>query len=356
MHILPLQGANIESDRARARTNLTVTGTFKTAAATTSKRTAAPFRPISGATKLSNDLAVVIGANTQTSLHNKPLKIITEVDGDILLLDFSGATGRLFISVSETNIDEVLSLSDLSNVPTAFLTEIQQDQIYGTIFEELKKKIPHKITSTPSPPTLLLSKGESSGEQQEGNPQSAHLSSPATGTRGDDDDDDDDDASLIDDISSTISSINNVLQGTDGYDTDIESGAVSWLSAKKSHPLCVEVVVHEDHDMTGRAQYRDLCGQSKIIPCSYFMAHIQDRELVLRYHQFSTEDLRAIARTLSVRTLILLAGQLMCCVSIVFSSPICSLNVYFWMGITCNRKQRNTFLKWSSPTISSRNW
>jgi hypothetical protein len=61
-----------------------------------------------------------------------------------------------------------------------------------------------------------------------------------------------------------------------------------------------EVVIQEDHDITGKAQYRDLCLQSKIIPCSYFMAHIEDREMVLRYHQFSTDDVRAIAKALSV--------------------------------------------------------
>lgn len=31
------------------------------------------------------------------------------------------------------------------------------------------------------------------------------------------------------------------------------------------------------------------------------MAHIEDREMILRYHQFSTEDIRAIAKSLSVR-------------------------------------------------------
>jgi hypothetical protein len=31
------------------------------------------------------------------------------------------------------------------------------------------------------------------------------------------------------------------------------------------------------------------------------MAHIQDKEMVLRYHQFSTDDIRAIAKTLCVR-------------------------------------------------------
>lgn len=31
------------------------------------------------------------------------------------------------------------------------------------------------------------------------------------------------------------------------------------------------------------------------------MAHIQDREMVLRYHQFSTDDIRVIAKALCVR-------------------------------------------------------
>ena len=52
--------------------------------------------------------------------------------------------------------------------------------------------------------------------------------------------------------------------------------------------------------MSRKSQYRELCQQSNVIPCTYFMAHIQDKELVLRYHQFNTEDIRVIARTLSV--------------------------------------------------------
>lgn len=55
----------------------------------------------------------------------------------------------------ETNIDEILGLSDLSNVPTAFLTEIQQDQVYETIFQELQKKLPRRNPQK-SPPSLLF--------------------------------------------------------------------------------------------------------------------------------------------------------------------------------------------------------
>ena len=100
------------------------------------------------------------------------------------------------------------------------------------------------------------------------------------------------------------------------------------------------MTVQEDHDVSGKNQYRDLCRQSNIIPCSYFMAHIQDRELVLRYHQFSTEDIRTIARTLSVRTVTEMFIEHFDC-----SSPMCLLNVYYWMAIIYNNKQRNIFLK-----------
>jgi hypothetical protein len=58
--------------------------------------------------------------------------------------------------------------------------------------------------------------------------------------------------------------------------------------------------MEENVDITGKTQYRDLCEQSKIIPCSYFMAHIQDTEMILRYHQFNTDDIRVITKTLSV--------------------------------------------------------
>ena len=62
----------------------------------------------------------------------------------------------------------------------------------------------------------------------------------------------------------------------------------------------LEPAVQEDHDSTGREQYRELCHRAKTIPCSYFLAHIQDSEMILRYHQFNTEDIRVITKTLAV--------------------------------------------------------
>jgi hypothetical protein len=112
----------------------------------------------------------------------------------------------------ETNIDEILSLPDLSGVPTAFLTEIQQDQVYETIFQELQKKLPRR-NAPASPSTLFIV-----GEQEQQKSVSPHLATE------DDDNDIDDDTSVNDELSSSVSSENNASPSQDGYDTDIESG------------------------------------------------------------------------------------------------------------------------------------
>lgn len=72
------------------------------------------------------------------------------------------------------------------------------------------------------------------------------------------------------------------------------------LTNQSNSRILSEIIIPEDHDISGRAQYRELCLQSKLIPCSYFMAHIQEKEMILRYHQFSTDDIRVIAKILCV--------------------------------------------------------
>jgi len=94
----------------------------------------------------------------------------------------------------------------------------------------------------------------------------------------------DDDKNITDEISSSIVRKNNPEPSNDGYDTDIE----------------LESVEKETYDAIGKNRYRQLCEETKIVPCSYFMAHIEKDEMVLRYHQFSTEDIRAITKTLIV--------------------------------------------------------
>ncbi|CAF1398584.1 unnamed protein product [Adineta steineri] len=224
----------------QVRTNI-IAGTTPKTTPSTRKRDVALSKSNSSETRTSSCLSIPIENNSKESRHHKPMKIITEVD--------------------ETNIDEILNLSDLSRVPTTFLTEIRQDKVYGTILKEIQKKLP------PQPPITLLEQ-----EQQKSLP-SHQLN---------DDIFLDYDTNNTNDILSSASS-EDPTSSQDGYDTDIES----------------EIIISSDHDITGRAQYHELCVQSKIVPCSYFMAHIQDKEMILRHHQFNTDDIRAIAKALS---------------------------------------------------------
>jgi hypothetical protein len=112
---------------------------------------------------------------------------------------------RSSLTFLDTNIDEVLRLSDLSMVPKSFLTEIQEDQVYETILHELQKKISHQISLK----TLSV--------QEQQKPLSPHLLAI-------NDDDDDDDISIADGTSSSTSSEKNDAPFRDDYDTDIELG------------------------------------------------------------------------------------------------------------------------------------
>lgn len=121
----------------------------------------------------------------------------------------------------ETNIDEILSLPDLSGVPNAFLTEIQQDQVYETIYQELQKKIPKQSQLSFPPPSDITS------EQDQQKPLSPHLLSLEVDA---DDDLIDNDTNMNDELSSSTSSENNV-SSPDDYDTDIELGVNIFFSS-----------------------------------------------------------------------------------------------------------------------------
>lgn len=112
----------------------------------------------------------------------------------------------IVVCVVDMNIDEVLRLSDLSLVPQSFIDEIQRDQVYETILEELQKKSPHH----------LLSKPAAIPEEDEQQPFSPHLLAI--------DDDDDDNLSIADETSSSTSSESNEAPAHEDYDTDIEPG------------------------------------------------------------------------------------------------------------------------------------
>lgn len=123
-----------------------------------------------------------------------------------------------FYYISDTNVDEVLSFSDPTMIPSSFLTEIQQDDIYSTILEELQKRFAIHLQ-----PKL---DDEQQQQQQPDKIFSPHLF--ALQDDGDDDNEDEDDRlSLGDDIISTVSSEPHDLPvEEEDYDTDIEPGKI----------------------------------------------------------------------------------------------------------------------------------
>ena len=124
-------------------------------------------------------------------------------------------------SFLETNIDEVLTLPDLSTVPETFITEIQQDKVYGTILQELQKKLPHRTSPTTPPPFIAESELEDEQTRRQTQEQTSKLSFLVDNS---DENIIDNDTNIDDDSSSTASSETNLLSPQDGYDTDIESG------------------------------------------------------------------------------------------------------------------------------------
>ena len=190
---------------------------------------------------MSSELAEVIGGNKQTAgVNSKSLKIIAEVDGKISFDQclFVHWINKKFLFHLETNIEEVLNLPNLSQVPKAFLTEIQQDQAYGTIFQALKSKVPHRLSS--SSPVARNENFEENNNNDEDDDddddtsENRALSPDLMAT--DKQNDDGDDQFSMDDIASTVSSMNMLSNNNDGYDTDIESGLNQFYRRASIHP------------------------------------------------------------------------------------------------------------------------
>jgi len=52
---------------------------------------------------------------------------------------------------------------------------------------------------------------------------------------------------------------------------------------------------------TPKQMYKKMCDNLKVIPCRYFLAHIEKQKIIMRYHQFSIDEIRAISKPLWVR-------------------------------------------------------
>ncbi|XP_021367603.1 leucine-rich repeat-containing protein 74B-like isoform X2 [Mizuhopecten yessoensis] len=68
----------------------------------------------------------------------------------------------------------------------------------------------------------------------------------------------------------------------DEYDTDLE----------------VEEDSEDLHDTSGKSNYKKICSQFGVVPISYFVRHILDQELVMRYHGLGPVAAKAMALVL----------------------------------------------------------
>ena len=55
-----------------------------------------------------------------------------------------------------------------------------------------------------------------------------------------------------------------------------------------------------DIDLTGKAKYVKVCEDMGISPTTYFIKHIQDRELKMKFHGLGPQRMRALSIPLQV--------------------------------------------------------
>jgi len=115
------------------------------------------------------------------------------------------------------------------------------------------------------------------------------------------------------------------LTEVEGYDNNLESEPESEynsddddLVVSKPHSVVYENNIYdeknyetdlEDKDessdeelYTAAQMYKKMCDNLNVIPCRYFLAHIEDEKIIMRYHQFSNDEIRALAKPLWVCT------------------------------------------------------
>ncbi|KAL5008061.1 hypothetical protein ScPMuIL_013642 [Solemya velum] len=77
------------------------------------------------------------------------------------------------------------------------------------------------------------------------------------------------------------------------YETDLEVDEAKWLNPER-----------DEHDLTGKTKYMRACTDLGIIPVSYFVKHIQDKELKMKFHGLAPAGIKAISIPLETNTTI----------------------------------------------------
>jgi len=76
----------------------------------------------------------------------------------------------------------------------------------------------------------------------------------------------------------------NDIYNEKDWETDLEGGDVS----------------SDEELYTPKQMYKKMCDNLNVIPCRYFLAHIEKEKIVMRFHQFSNDEIRAISKPLWV--------------------------------------------------------
>ena len=64
--------------------------------------------------------------------------------------------------------------------------------------------------------------------------------------------------------------------------------------------VCSPLVAVDDYDPTGTLDYINECNQLGVIPVSYFMRHITNRDFVMKNHGLGPLGAKAIAKAIEV--------------------------------------------------------
>ena len=80
---------------------------------------------------------------------------------------------------------------------------------------------------------------------------------------------------------------------TKHYNTDIFNEKDWDTDLEEEEPSSEEI--HSPKNV-----YKKMCENLKVIPCRYFMTHIDKQKLVMKYHQFSNDEIRAVSKPLWV--------------------------------------------------------
>ncbi|XP_052766427.1 leucine-rich repeat-containing protein 74B-like [Mya arenaria] len=117
------------------------------------------------------------------------------------------------------------------------------------------------------------------------------------------------------------------------YDTDLELEPDKWLNPELY-----------DHDTTGVNRYLRMCTKLEIQPITYFLKHMQDRELIMKYHGLGPLGVKAMSDPLETNTTIErmdLEGNYMLGVGATYLANVLKDNVYVTQLILSENKMGN---------------